>query len=81
MGRKTKNADTLGVHMPDAWHVIIQERANALGMTKSKFAREVFALWIEAGCPPINAADAALQTLKSGSAQQLPAKSTRRPAA
>ena len=64
MGRKTKGADTLGVHIPDAWHGIIQARAEAAGITKSKFAAAIIGLWVEGGCPPVTPADAALQTLK-----------------
>lgn len=69
MGRRTKDADTLAVHIPDAWISIIQSRADDAGITKSKFAAAIIGLWIEGGCPPVTPADAALQTLK-GNIQQ-----------
>ena len=74
MGRRTKNADTVGVHIPDAWISIIDTRAEALGITRSKFAAAIIGLWIDGGCPPVTPADAALQTLKGNTQQSTSAR-------
>lgn len=74
MGRRTKNSDSITAHIPDAWISIIDARAEALGITRSKFAAAIIGLWIEGGCPPVTPADAALQTLKGNTQQSTPAR-------
>jgi hypothetical protein len=74
MGRKTKGADTLGVHLPDEQIAIIAHRAESAGLSKSKFAAAIISAWVEAGCPPVTPADAALQTLKGNTRQSTPAR-------
>lgn len=71
MGRKTRNADTLGIHLPDAHTQIIADRAAALGMTKSKFGAGIIARWIAEGCPAISEPDRLMQLAKE-SAVTLP---------
>ncbi|WP_157837205.1 hypothetical protein [Geminisphaera colitermitum] len=80
MGRKTRNADTLGIHLPDAHTQIIADRAAALGMTKSKFGAGIIARWIAEGCPAISEPDRLMQLAKE-SAVTLPVEPKKNPAA
>lgn len=60
--------------MPDAWIAILDARADALGITRSKYAAAIIGLWVEGGCPPVTPADAALQALKGATQQSTPAR-------
>lgn len=45
---------------------IIDERADALTMTRGKFAALIFAWWEAQGCPAVTTADEAVLILKRG---------------
>jgi len=45
---------------------IIDDRADALSMTRSKFAGLIFAWWEAQGCPAVSPADEAVLILKRG---------------
>lgn len=66
---KAKDAGTLSVHVAHTHHSIIAARAEAAGISKSKFAAHIIEAWVAAGCPPVTPADAALQTLKGTTRQ------------
>jgi hypothetical protein len=74
---KAKDAATLSAHVANSHHAIIAARAEALGMSKSKFVGYIIEAWVNAGCPAVTVADAALQTLKGNTPQSTSANKRR----
>jgi len=61
-----KNRAAIGVNAPANLVAIIDERADSLGLTRSRFAAMILEWWEARGCPPVSPADEAVQLLKRG---------------
>jgi len=72
---KTKNAQTLGVHLSDDIVDMIARRAAAHGVTKSRFAAMLFEKWKKDKYPAISATDSTGRALVT---QQLNDEKSRR---
>ena len=57
-------AKTIGVHTRNEIGVVISQRASDLSITKSRYGALVFEWWFAQGCPPVTAADGAMENLR-----------------
>jgi hypothetical protein len=60
VGKISDLNDQLNAVIPKAITGVITERANALSMTKGKFAAQIIQWWWQQGCPPVTKADNAV---------------------
>jgi hypothetical protein len=58
---KSIHATTLSVHASKPLIAVIQSRANALGISKSRFAAQILGKWATAGHPPVSEPDRLMQ--------------------
>jgi len=58
---KSRHATTLSVHASKRLIAAIEARADALGLTKSRFASLVLEKWSTEGCQPVNEPDRLMQ--------------------
>jgi len=58
---KSQHSTTLSVHASKRLIIVIEERARALGISKSRFASLILDKWAETGYLPINEPDRLLQ--------------------
>jgi hypothetical protein len=61
---KTKDADTLGVHVRKEIIEEIVSRSDALDKTKSSYAALILEKWFADGCPPVSESDRLMQIAK-----------------
>ncbi len=61
---KTKDADTLGVHVRKEIIAEIVSRSDALDKTKSNYAAQILEKWFADGCPPVSESDRLMQVAK-----------------
>jgi hypothetical protein len=59
----SRNATTLGVHLPFDVIDLIEKRAKANAMTKSKFAAQVILAWYEKKAPALSPTDSTARAL------------------
>jgi hypothetical protein len=60
---KTKNAQTLGVHVSDEIVDLIVRRARHRGISKSKYAAEILQWWHAQKAPALNTVDSTARAL------------------
>lgn len=61
---KTKDAETLGVHVRKEIIAEIVARGDALDKTKSNYAAMILEKWFADGCPPVSESDRLMQIAK-----------------
>ena len=66
MGSIAQSNRQINAGVPHEILKIVDERADALSLTRGKYAALVFAWWEAQGCPPVTHADEAVQILKRG---------------
>ena len=63
---KTKNADTLGVHVSNEIIAEIVARGDALDKKKGTYAAMILEKWFTDGCPPVSEADRLMVIARQG---------------
>lgn len=66
---KTKDADTLGVHIRKEIIAEIVARGEALDKKKGSYAALILEKWFADGCPPVTEADRLMQIAKATAAK------------
>jgi len=63
---KSLHATTLSVHASKKVIAVIEARADALGISKSRFASLVLEKWATGGWPPVNEPDRLMRIAQQG---------------
>lgn len=57
MGKSAPGITTISAVVPDEYMAVVDARANALSLSRSRFAAMVFERWIREGAPPVSEPD------------------------